>query len=307
MFRGRVLLSFAAGVWCVGMLGCGGGAPARSGSAAPLASNLAGNWLLAGSIPQGPLFPASSSSLSVTLSVIGDQLTGSGDVTVFCSTAAGSAGGLGQRFIVSGAVQPDGTFSVQRPALPSGLSVLPITISGSVPSTPGGSWAGQYVVDTSLQGGPCHPVLNGAFSAQHLANVAGTYTGSGTLGLGASATRVSASVALQQGSALPVQDGTSTQQSSVLSGSISITGVPCFHTGSIVPLPPTSVPLPGNVAGDELQADFKMDDGSTLVLAGYIDDADASQLRVQDFVIFNGSCADSSPFPLQFTTLARQN
>jgi hypothetical protein len=311
MYRDRIVQALVAGVLVLGVVGCGGTAPTTPSSPAPAVSNLSGNWLLAGTIPEGPPFSGSSPGLSVTLSVVDSEVIGSGTVNVFCSTLPNTGFGFGQGFVVSGAVRADGTFTAQTPTLPSGLSALPITISGSVPSAPGEAWTGSYTIDASQQGASCNPELKGSFTATGIAAVTGTYTGTGTFGTGTSATPIGVTASLQQGGDTAAPQ-TSAQSSSALSGTISITGTSCFHSGTLV-TPTTPALLPGDVAGDQVQADFKMDDGSQLLIVGYISDAQASALQVRNMLAFGGNCAGSqilgtlSPgVAFQLTSLTKQ-
>lgn len=295
--------ALAALCGALGLFGCGSG-PGNSSNPAPVhaVSNLAGNWSLVGSIPQGFPFLTPGPTLSVTFSVVDHVITGSGAVTVFC-TSGNTGSGFGESFVVSGTVAEDGSFTAQTPSPPSGLSSLPITISGSVPAAPGAPWSGQYTLDAS-SAGTCHPVLSGNFEATGIATVAGTYAGTGTLGEAsflsptAQGRPVSISVALTQ--------GTSVQDESAMNGTVAITGVPCFRGGTLMTPPITTPPRAGAVAGDQVQASFRMDDGSQLVLVGYLSDTAASVLKIQSAVIFSGACASAENQSLHFTTLTRQ-
>ena len=108
------------------------------------ASNLAGNWLLAGTLPGAPFQTVTGTELSVTFSTVGDQIVGLGQFLVGCAPAGAtglSPAGDGGGFVASGTVAADGSFVAQSTGTTTDGVALPIvSISGTVPSTAGRSW-----------------------------------------------------------------------------------------------------------------------------------------------------------------------
>ncbi len=247
----------------------------------PLAtSELKGNWLITGDMPA---FVPSVQHFSVaaTLDVIDDQVYAS--VTDFYPCTAGGAGGSGN--FSPAPIAADGSFTLQTDQISGVTPTIVITINGSVPKGANTAWSGTYSATNANAG--CTPVM-GSFTAVPILPATGTFTGTGSIG--PQNTSLSSSetitVTLQQGgpaSLDPPQGHSQVNSVNALAGAISVTGSPCFSSG-------TSSDESGLVIGDMTVLSFKMDDGSQLFLHGTLKDPAASTIVVSSVLIMGGQC-----------------
>ena len=274
----------------VGLGGCGGGAPAASAPAPVVASNLAGNWLVTGSLPQ--LSASNGFDLTMTFDVYGNQVTGVGAVTLPCGIFT-----LGpSSTLVTGTVLADGSFSLQTPTPTVGISPnSSVSIQGAVPKTSQGAWSGSYTVTSTGFG--CPGAESGTFTATPIQAVTGTYAGSLTLTqLGTTGTStqtpVKVQMTLQQGGTFVIPaTGKGVYSNSTLTGSVEVTGTTCFASGK------ASTALPSAVEGDLVAAIFTMDDGSQMRISGTVEDVLASRMSVRVVVASGGRCGQMDSFP----------
>lgn len=84
----------------------------------------------------------------------------------------------------------------------------------------------------------------------------------------------------------------------VLSGSVVVEGSPCFTSGTIKP-------MGAQVVGNSLQANYAMNDGSTVFVSGYIQDTSVSTIKLVTFLVNGGSC--DKEFGFFGTSLVRQS
>jgi hypothetical protein len=96
-------------------------------------------------------------------------------------------------------------------------------------------------------------------------------------------------VTLQQGGTTIDGRGNTVTGNAVLTGSIKVTGSPCFSAGTIAGTPSSSV------LGNEIHAAFAMDDGSTLEFIGSMTDATESMIATSLVLITGGQCGGSRP------------
>ena len=212
---------------------------------------------------------------------------------------------FGARFgaAVTGTVASDGSFTVSTPNLGGIANFTTLSVSGAVPTTAGASWSGTYTLAASEPG--CSFNQTGSFTATAVQDVTGTYAGTGTVlvtsgsGIPANAP-VTVSVALQQGAPLYTPIGTTTSSRVGLKGSIQISGFSCFSKGN------SSTSAASEVVGGPLSANFVMDDGSTLMMVGSIDDVATSRLDVDFFQVIGGSCSGFYSFGINPMVVQRQ-
>lgn len=249
-----------------------------------MASTLGGNWLLVGSLP--PFFPpqgAAPTAFAMSVQVQGNALVAVASLETTCTSGTTSGGDFS---VLEGTVAADGSFTLSLQPAISGVS---LSVSGNVPATEGAGWAGKYsYTDTSSP--PCTLDASGAFQATPVADIEGTYSGQGPLEgyagslspLPSTGTVFGFTETLQQGAPLPP----STVESAIgLSGSIQTTGFPCFSKGQM------STALGGIVEGNDVLANFTMDDGSTLSAYGAISNISSSVLTISLVEVAGGSCS----------------
>ena len=288
MTRRRLWIGFNLSLVAGFLLGCGGGAPVAS-KVPVQPAQLAGNWLLVGKLVAAPT-AQSAPSVAVTIDVTGAVLTAAGKFNLPCSNDAGGLGGFGYGAALTGAVAPDGNFTITSPVLTGAVSIPSVTLSGTVPQTTGGEWKGTYTVKggTAL----CTYSDSGAFTAAPIGDVAGTYAGAGNYDFfpvnssHSTEQALSLRVDLTQGGLLSVS-GTASPQSSklALNGSVAIQGIKCFSKGT------TSAGAQSLVLGSEFAAAFDVDDGSRVFLTGELLTEDASQVSLLVVTVLGGDCA----------------
>jgi hypothetical protein len=123
------------------------------------------------------------------------------------------------------------------------------------------------------------------FTAQAIPPLNATYTGSiasARLGSGASLVLEVAQLAPvappRQPSAMPFYFDP-------LSATIAVSGSPCFTSGTTV-----GNTFPNQIAGDTINLQFTMNDGSQLLLFGYLNDLSEATLNAQLLSVFGGKC-----------------
>jgi len=265
---------------CVGLLsGCGpwqyspySVAPGAPGPPA----NLDGNWLITGDLPSSSLPKSGGLNFAASLSTSNGQVTGAGALTIPCGDLVGIYG-----FAISGSVSSSGTFTAQASIGASGLS---LTFSGTPPSQNDDAWSGTY---TFVDSG-CPQTLSGKFTSTPLGNLTGTYTGSASLWPGyGSGTPVTITLQLTQGGNITLPGGATEYSAYALSGTMTITGTTCFHSGTL-----TNPEGQVEVAGNYVTLPFTMDDGSVFTVGGSFTDLAANTISIADGrVSQSGACA----------------
>jgi hypothetical protein len=280
----RAWLSFAA---CgVGLLlgGCGASAPVSSTQV----NALGGNWLLVGPMPASGLLIPPEFRLAVTLDVVDRNVVAGGLGDDFC-------GILQAPFVfgssTTGTVGTDGSFNLQSPSDPETWTT--VSIKGTVPKAGGLTWTGSY--KSSFANSPfvpgCTRSQAGAFTATSFPLVSGVYAGTGswkTIVDGVETTTpVTFQVALQQGATVtnPVT-GESSFSNSVLNGNIRLQGISCFNSGV--------ANSTSSVQGNEVQAVFAMNDGTTLTVLGTLTDPGEARMTTGLVVQITGKCVTRS-------------
>lgn len=240
-------------------------------------SVLNGNWNITGNrqLKQYPL-------LSTTLTVAGNQITGQGDMFIECGNGIGGGGTVS----FTGQIAANGTFHLTQPPLPiqSPPSSFQVTIDGSLPSAGSTTWSGTYTITASI--GPTCQNLNqaGSFTATGLAPINATYAGEMTSLTGALGTGVS--IQMSEGAPTTVQRANgSTVTLFPLNATATVTGSQCFKQGTT-----SGSKFSSNVAGDFFNLGLLMDDGSQLLISGWMTDASETILSPAAFVVVGGKC-----------------
>lgn len=268
--------------------GCGGG----SAPAAPPVSPLAGNWLIVGPMPNE--FGSKGFQLTLTVDVLENKLFAAGFGNISC-------GDYSKPFTfpagVTGTIATDGTFSLQ--SLP-GNSAVSLSIQGTVPKANDASWPGNYTFSFNppligLFGGVCDSTLTGEFTAASFPLVSGVYAGTmtteGSFNGIPGTTSISVQMLLQQGvMTTDLSRGKRYRNNIGLTGNIRVQGSACLSTGVT-----NSV---SGIQGNNVYAQFIMDDGSTLTLIGTLTDTTESHIAVNISQLIGNRCGSTPLFDL---------
>jgi hypothetical protein len=304
--RLRAWLSYAACGAVLLLSGCGAW-NVLPYSAAPAASPLSGNWLVVGSLSSfGPTFPQGQSqspfNLAVSLDVTDGKVTGYATTAFVCANSGGfftdSIGGA--RGLVTASIGADGSFELQPPVLGPGVPTVTFGVRGMVPQTAAATWSGTYTATATNNGCTSTSAsTSGAFTAVPIMPVTGTYAASGTLSSQGSSgsTLVRITATFQQGAVGVPSTSTRVNSQNILNGNIVVQGSPCFSSGAINP-------MEGAVLGGFVQAEYTMNDGSELLVSGYIHDASVSTIELVSFLVSGGQC--DKEFGFFGTSLVRQ-
>jgi hypothetical protein len=301
----RASLSFMACGFGLLLCGCGGG-----NAPAPAVNPLAGNWLIVGPMPSNDFNPSGGFRLAMTFDVIGNDVVAGGSGSNFCD---GVQSGFGFRSVLpaTGTVAADGSFTV---ATSASDPFETISIKGTAPRASGEQWSGSYAVSLGGHAPACDANLSGTFTATSFPLVNGVYVGTGSTLTGPNgvpaATPIAFQVTLKQGAMVtnPGNGAASNFFSSVaLTGSIKVQGSPCFSSG--VTESGLSSGVVGNssgVAGNFVDANFLMDDGSTLNLTGSLTDISEGHIETSLVLVNGGNCGGFNNL-IQLPGLDRQS
>jgi hypothetical protein len=258
-------------------------------------SAIEGNWHLTG---QGS-FPDNLSQapvLTLAIGRSGNTIHATGYTIVPCSQSAtwlgGQLKGVGQP--ISGDIAVDGTFLLTNASDP--LSPIQFAIHGNAAPTGSSSWSGTY----TLSNAPssllrCDFNLSGIFTATAYPPFHGTYSGTIT-GTGfESGTPITLQVAQGEPTIVPggqlLFSGLTflTRFYIPLSGTITVSGSPCFTTGTFA--------SDGNstLAGNRFTILATMNTGTPVFLTGlFSDQSETTLASVQlDVMDARGSCANA--------------
>jgi hypothetical protein len=273
--------------WGIGLLlcGCGGG----SAPAAPVVNPLAGNWLIVGPMPTE--FGSSGFQLTLTVDVLENKLFAAGFGNISC-------GDYSKPFTfpagATGTIATDGTFSLQ--SLP-GNSAVSLSIQGTVPKANDAPWLGNYTFSFNppligLFGGVCDSTLTGEFTAISFPLVNGIYTGTEAVGVGSNGVPGTVQMLLQQGVMTTDSPSGKRYLNNIgLTGNIRVHGSACLSTGAI----DSSV---SGIQGNNVYAQFIMDDGSTLTLIGTLTDTTELHIAVNITQLIGNRCGSTPLFYL---------
>lgn len=248
------------------LLGCG--TPPASLST----TSLNGNWYITGNrqLNQYPI-------LSLALVVSGNQIYAEGDMLVTCSNLPAIP--QGGWFTLTGQINSDGTFHLGN-IFPGG-AMPQLTIDGSAPAIGSNTWSGTYSLTSPIAPINCTVNQAASFTATPFAPIHATYAGT----LSGSSGNLTVNATIAQGAGVTVP-GPGTPYSYVpLSGTITVSGSPCFTHGTS--------PSPSNgsqIEGDLSDIGFIMDDGSQLWLEGFLTSPDEAGLNPAIASITGGNC-----------------
>jgi hypothetical protein len=284
------LLSFTACGIGLFLSGCGGGS-VPAAPVAPAVSPLAGNWLIVGPMPTE--FPSSGFQLTLTVDVLENKLFAAGFGNISC-------GDYSKPFTfpagANGTIATDGSFSLQSLA---GNSAVSLSIQGTVPKANDAPWPGNYTFSFNPQviglfGGVCDSTRTGEFTATSFPLVNGVYAGTEMTGVGPNGVpgTVSVQMLLQQGvMATDSPSGKRYLNNIGLTGNIRVQGSACLSTGA-------TDPSVSGIQGNNVYAQFIMDDGSTLTLIGTLTDTTGSHISVNFSQLIGNRCGSTPLFYL---------
>ena len=248
-----------------------------------------------------PLSGTSTFGLALNLDIINGQVTGYVSLQIPCSSNDLLLGGVGGGTrLASAAIGADGTFTLTD-VLVGNNTQHQIIVQGAVPATVGTSWSGTYTAAAPLAScnGVVPPSQTGVFTAQKIADLNGTFAGHGTLNNTSAA--VSFAAALTQGGPTSLNSlTTALNDQSVLNGTLQVQGIPCFQGGTMK----TTAGFPeARLIGNQVQTEFIMDDGSTVLLNGAESDTTASTLTRVTLLVAAAACDKTFA---SFTTATKQ-
>ena len=285
----RVLLTFGVVVVALAELsGCGGTGRPTVGLAPNVPvypTTLTGNWSIAGA--RDPLtYPIFSTSLIVH----GSELSGKMSVQIECSPQFR----VGGQVPLTGQIATDGSFqaSVSLPGTSGSANagLFQVSLSGISPAGSSSNWTGSYTLHSTaraVDGTSCAYSHSGDFTATAISPLTGTYTGPATgplspAGFGANA---AISLAVSQEPPALLTSGQMSSYQLPLSATITVTGSPCFTSGTT-----TGTFLPSEIGGDMADLRFAMNDGSELDLQSVLNSPTGSSLTV--LAVANGGACD---------------
>ena len=270
---------------------CGG---THLASNTPDFSAVQGNWQLTspgpfpGDLSQGPI---------VTLAIgrSGNTIYAVGDTTVTCSQNGawmdGPISGVGAP--VTAAIASDGSFLLTNASSPD--SPIQFAIRGAVPVVGASTWKGTYTLFNAASSKlSCDFHQSGSFEALAYPPFQGTY--SGTVSGPGFQSGIGLSLQVAQGEPTIIPAGQPLSSGLIaaarfylpLSGTIAITGSPCFTTGAFA--------SDGNsvISGDRFTILATMNDGTPVLVTGWFYDRSETTLTFAHFeVMGRSSCAGS--------------
>jgi hypothetical protein len=247
-----------------------------------------GNWHIAGAqdLMPRPL-------LTLAIGANGNAIYAYGDVGVNC---ANNGGGVGGSLSLTGQVASDGSFLMSNSAFP--LNTIQVSVKGKVPAEGSTTWTGSYTITNAANQTQCSFNDSSSFVATAYPPLDGTYTG--TIAGSNSAPNLTISTQISQGAATFTQTSSPSMQQGFripLSGSIAVTGSPCFTSGTTTTgaTGAPSLPVEGSIGGETFSLNYIMNDGSQLQLQGYLADSSETTLEVQIAMVFGGKCSGIIP------------
>lgn len=275
------------------LLGCGANRIGTTSSSAGAFSNLSGSWLIAGSMPSTSYRTPSLFSVTVNLIVTGNEVNGVVLSQVPCSSKAKESESVTYAIPIQGSIADDGTFSLTTPS--AFALTQTVTLQGSVPVSSGGPWKGVYTYTVSTLPSSCSTPTQ-TINATAISPLSGDYEGTALLydeplsgqpiGSGVS---VPIKVSLQQGAFVPASGEMTAYV--VLSGTISVSNSSCLTSGTTSAAPVFGSYLDSGVLqGVSVAANFLMNDGSVVQIAGQINTEDSSVLLVSVATYSMGTC-----------------
>lgn len=257
-----------------GLLLCGG----ASCQSVSDYSALEGNWHIVGSNPDVHL-THEGAFIAIAVGVKGNTVYATGEDGFLCANGGNSWGGL----VATSQIASDGSFvlSNRYPDDP-----IRYTIRGMVPSAGASVWQGSYTLANATSN-PCSFSQSGNFEATAYPSLDGTYTGTLKENGQGGGIGVVLTVSQSRPTFVPLGIEKNPHLQIPLSGRITVTGSPCFNSG-------TSTPGLGNdISGDGFGMAFAMNDGSEVIIQGFLDNEDEPKLQLVTLTAKTGPCANS--------------
>jgi hypothetical protein len=240
-------------------------------------------------MPSNEINPSGGFRLAMTFDVRGGKYVVAGGFGSNYCNGVQSGFEFGSVVAGTGNLAADGSFTL---ATPANDPFETISINGTAPPISGEPWSGSYAV--SLGGGhtpACDMNLSGTFTATSFPLVSGVYVGTGSTSAGPNgvppATPITFQVTLKQGGTV-TNPGNGVASiffsDTMLTGSIKVQGSSCFNSGV------TSATSLSAVLGNEVDARFLMDDGSTLSLLGSLTDITEGHIATNFVLVTGGNC-----------------
>jgi len=245
---------------------------------APNYAALQGNWYLFGQNSFASGDSTSASYIGLAIGVSGNTIYASGDASVNCSQPGS---GIGGGISAIGEIAADGTFTLTDTS--NTLNSIQYTIRGTVPLNGSATWQGTYSLFNSASTIGCTFNQSGEFTATAYAAFRGNYTG--TLAGPHNGGPVVFQVSQGEPSFSFVGPFNSPVFSIPLSGTITVSGSPCFTSGTFTNT--------GSISGDSFNISISMNDGSTLRAFGWLADPSEGALKFEG-TIENGLCSQQS-------------
>jgi hypothetical protein len=284
---GRAVAALALGMNLAALSGCGSG-QTQTTPVREVTPPLNGNWWITGDMPAIPGNLSSEKfGMAATFDVVdGTIYTSLTDFYPCGNTAVGGGGG-----IAPAPLNTDRSFTLQT-ANGNVQSTVQLTVKAVSPATAGQSWSGSFSGTNANPG--CTPV-QGSFTATPIAPFNGTFSGTGSMGPENTnlqppdpnlLKQLTVALTLTQGGPASL-DAKSTvafvNSVNSLTGTVSVTGSPCFTTG-------TTGSVQSGVAGNNFNLTFTMDDGSMLHVMGYAPDPTLGSLILSSATVTGGNC-----------------
>lgn len=260
---------------------CGGSSKSKSYTA------INGNWHVAGepnfaqATAGEPNF-AQAPYMVLTMGVDGNTIYASGEAEATCSNKDGKIG-LGLRTNMSAQIASDGSFVMTSGTNPIDSALL--TVRGTIPADGSKTWSGSYSFASGSQQSYCTFNFAKAFVATEIQPLDGTYAG--TMNVSGSGTDIQVVTQITQDPFVGVAHNL-TGGYTPLSATITVTGFPCFTTGTTAN--PTRI-TPSSIDGYQFALNYTMNDGSSLNLEGVFADSSGSILQLQGIGVIGGKCA----------------
>ena len=156
-----------------------------------------------------------------------------------------------------------------------------LTIDGSAPAIGSITWSGTYSFTSPTAPTNCTVNQTASFTATQLAPIHATYAGT----LTGSSGNLTVSATIAQGAGITVPGPGTPYSYLPLSGTITVSGSPCFTHGTS-----PSVSNGSQIGGDFSDLGFVMDDGSQLWLEGFVTAPDEAGLNPAFVSVMGGNC-----------------
>jgi len=257
-------------------------APLASSTSTPY-TGLTGNWLLADTT--GTDYPP---VISMALFDNGSALTARGNLSVECGYFTHALiGPVTVPLALESSLAADGSFTMSE-AVPTIAGTIQLTIQATSNAS---GWGGTYAIAGASNLQTCGIAsYSGTFTAQQIPPITGTYTGNISLYTNpASVYGFTLNLTQEAPAAIP---GSSALSNIPVTGTASVQGISCFTQGTL----PAASSVLSNVTGEQYVLNFTMNDGSTLLMQGFVQQGSpsgyvaGSTMLGGSFTVVGGNC-----------------